>query len=283
MTPLHRPDAVVRAFLDDARMRGLSQKTIYNCQLTLRRVGDWAATSGRPPVLYLTTGDLLDWARSQRQILPQTLNGYLVQIRMFYAWAVTRQILDADPAERIELPKLPRRLPDPMPDDVFSRMLTVAEPDMRVILGLAGFMGLRACEIAWLPWSAVRFADMRVRVIGKGNKERVMPLKPIVAELLAGMPTRSGPVVPRRDGGRGHNEPHTISHRANAFLHDQDCPWTLHKLRHRAGTLAMAATGDALAVAEFLGHEGLSNVQVYAKVSATHLDAAADAAARLAS
>jgi integrase/recombinase XerC len=281
VTTHDRPDAVVRAFLDDTRMRGLSQKTTYNCQLTLGRLARWAATEGRPPVLYLTTSDLLDWARAQRQCLPQTLHGYLVQLRMFYAWALTRGLLDVDPVLRIELPKLPDRLPDPVPEDVYRQVMGPAETDMAAILGLAGFCGLRACEIAWLPWSGVRFTDMRLRVRGKGGRERILPLEPGPAELLAALPKRSGPVIPRRDGERGHNEPHTISHRANAYLHDQGCPWTLHKLRHRFATVGLAATGNIAAVSESLGHKRIQTTHdIYARSSIDQLRAVTEAAGR---
>jgi len=270
----------MRSFLDEARMRGLSDKTTYNCKLTLRRLGTWAADTGRPPVLYLTTSDLIEWCKTQRHVLPQTMHGYLVQIRMFTAWAVTRGLLDTDPALKIDLPKLPDRLPDPMPEHVYRDVMAGADDDMRVILGLAGFSGLRACEIAWLAWSGVRFSDMRLRILGKGSRERIFPMSPDLGQLLTALPVRSGPVVRRLDGQRGHNDPHTVSQRANSYLHAMGSTWTLHKLRHRFGTVALAQTGNLLAVAELMGHRNPATTQIYARVSPDHLQAAAHAAGK---
>lgn len=269
--------AIVRRFLEEGHSRGLSPNTITNLRNTLRRLSEWAQTNDRPPVLYLTQADILDWTVEQsRSVQPATLHGYLVQIRIFFDWATTRRLLDVDPTTGIDLPKLPARLPDPMPEDTYQLVMGQADTQMRATLGLAGFAGLRACEIADLPWPAVRWGDGLIRVQGKGRKERIAFLGRELAEILTALPSRRGPVVPRRDGRPGFNRPHTISHQANRFLHAHGCEdWTLHSLRHRFATCALDATGDIAAVSQLLGHASTSTTQIYAKISTAHLRAAA--------
>lgn len=253
----------------------LIPETITDRKRILRRLSEWAGG----PILFLTADDLRSWqVREAHRVQPSTLHSYLVAVRAFYAWAKVRGLIDVDPAAELDMPRLPKRLPDPIAEDVYRRCVEGAPPDLAAILGLAGFAGLRAIEIARLAWTAVRWHDRTLRLDGKGSKERVVPLEGELPSLLVALPTRSGPVIVRRDGGKGHNSAHTISQRANVWLHDHDCDWTLHGCRHRFASLAYQGTGDLLAVQRLLGHSSPATTQIYAEASAEQLRAAAQAA-----
>lgn len=276
MTNTQAGDAIVRRFLDECEARGLAATTITDRKRNLRRLAEWANS----PILFLDEAQLRDWQiHESKRVLPQSLHSYLVAIRAFYAWAHARGLLDVDPAASLDLPRLPKRLPDPIAEDVFRRCVEDAPPDMAAILGLAGFAGLRAVEIARLAWPAVRWGDKSLRLDGKGSKERIVPMEGELPGLLAALATRRGPVIPRRDGQARHNEPHTISQRANVWLHDHDSPWTLHKLRHRFGTMVVRRGGNVVAAQRLLGHASLSTTQIYVDVDPEALRAAAAAAA----
>jgi len=275
--------AVVRRFLDECESRALSPTTIADRNRNLRRLGEWA----NAPILFLTSDDLRAWQiHEARRVQPSTLHSYLVAVRSFFAWAKVRGLLDIDPAAELDLPRLPKRVPDHIAEDIYRARVETAAPDMAAILGLAGFAGLRACEIARLGWPSVRWHDRTLRLDGKGSKERVVPMEGTLPSLLARLGSRVGPVIPRRDGGRGHNTAHTISQRANTWLHnggdtvpDGRCPWTLHDCRHRFAQLAFDATGNLLAVADLLGHSSVSTTQIYAKANVEQLRATAATAA----
>lgn len=275
MTNISVGDAVVRRFLDECQARSLAPTTITDRRRVLRRLAEWAGQ----PILYLDENQLRDWQVGEsRRVLPQTLHGYLVAVRSFYAWAKVRGMLDVDPAAVLDLPRLPKRLPDPIAEDVYRRCVLDAPPDMAAILGLAGFAGLRACEIARLAWPAVRWADRTLRLDGKGAKERIVPAEGELPGLLAALGARRGPVIPRLDGHAGHNTAHTISQRVNRWLHANGCDWTLHKCRHRFATVVVAKTGNVIAAQRLLGHSSLSTTQIYVAVDPEQLRAAARAA-----
>jgi site-specific recombinase XerD len=173
MTNSTAGDAVVARFLDECHSRGLAPATLTDRKRVLRRLAQWAEA----PILFLDETQLRDWQIMQaRTVQPQTLHSYLVAVRSFFSWAKARGLLDVDPAEHLDLPRLPRRLPDPIAEDVFRRCVEDAPADMAALLGLAGFAGLRAVEIARLAWPSVRWADRTLRVDGKGSKERVLPM-----------------------------------------------------------------------------------------------------------
>jgi integrase/recombinase XerC len=275
--------AVITRFLDDSRARGLSTDgTLPGWRRTLDALARWADQ----PVLYLTEDQLRAWARERaKEILPQTLHGYVVCLRAFYSWAVRTGLLAENPALALELPRLPKRTPDPITERAYSLCVDTAPLDLAACYGLAGFAGLRACEVARLAWPAVRWAEQLLRLDGKGDVERVVPMSGPLAELLVRLPSgpsaRRGPVIRRRDGGAGHNRPHTISQTANTWLADHDIPWTLHKMRHRFATRLLDEGADVRIVQEALGHASLSSTAIYTKVRPERLRAAIEAAGRI--
>jgi site-specific recombinase XerD len=283
MTTDDRGVAVIRSFLDDGHARGLSDATLDGWRRTLHRMTTWADG----PILFLSTDDLRRWARWQAvEVLPQTLHGYIVCLRAFYGWACRIGMLPDDPSTPIDLPRLPKHLPDPIAERALAVCLSEAPADLKAAFGLAGFAGLRACEIARLSWPSVRWAERVLRLDGKGDKERVVPMSTALAELLATIPSeghRRGPVVIRRDGGRGHNSPHTVSQRASTWLKDHEIPWTLHKMRHRFASELVDRGADLRTVQELLGHASLTSTQIYTRVRPERLRAAVEAVGTIAS
>jgi integrase/recombinase XerC len=164
-------------------------------------------------------------------------------------------------------------------------MAAVAGAPLRIRpwLVLAGWCGLRACEIAGLRRENVLdTARPPVLLIAagatKGNRERIVPVSGFVLGELqaAGLP-RSGWVFPRADGHAGPNRPHNVSHLCNDYLHDRGYPETLHQLRHRFGTMMYRGTRDLRLVQDMIGHASPSTTAGYAMFDNEPAAAAAEA------
>lgn len=259
------------------RVRNLRPRTISWHSDVLRRLRKW--NDGRP-VLYLDHEVLGRWQEERAAAVePATLRGEMTVLRSFYAWCLREEFVETDPMVRLDMPKVGRRLPRPISDAKYVLALEQADPVMRAILGLAGWAGFRACEIAGLAWPDVDLIDRTLRVVGKGDKEAVVPLADELAEVLVALPHRRGPVVRRRDGGDGHNLPHTISHHANNYLHALDIPETLHQLRHRFGTNVLKETGNLRVAQEALRHESPVSTAIYTLVDVADVREAVQRAA----
>lgn len=282
MTIRYEPEGVVLRHLDHLRVRNLRPNTVYNRTRVLARLSAWADG----PILYLDEPDLRRWqAQRSAEISAPALRGELSHAREFYRWAVTDGYRTTDPTARLILPRVPRRLPRPIPDARLADALANADDATRAILGLAAFAGLRACEIARLDWSEVdlHHAEPRICIVeGKGGHGRMVPLAPALACILTALPHRRGPVIRRLDGRPGSCQPHRISGRANTYLHGLDITESLHQLRHRFATATYAACRDLRAVQELLGHASPVTTSIYAAVAAGVAVAAVTAAGDLA-
>jgi integrase len=279
--PTHRDDleAVARTYLDGLRGRHLSTTTIDWHRGTLRRTTRWFGG----PLLYRTSEDLERWQVDRAaKVAPNTLHGEMCVHRGFYRWAHQRGLIDVDPTANLQMPRLRKHLPRPMSDAKWQLAMDSADAVMAVILGLAGWAGLRACEIARLDWSDVDLIDRTLRVTGKGDQEGAPPIPRDLVEVMVRLPARTGPVIPRRDRRPGPNRPHTISHHANAYLHSLGIRDTLHALRHTFGSNILDAAGGNLRVAqEALRHQAVTSTAVYTRVRQPDVRAAVEGAADL--
>jgi integrase/recombinase XerC len=242
------------------RVRGCPAGTLKTARSVLLRVERHA---GRP-LVELDHSALYAWQVDQAaRVLPDSLRTQLGYLVGFYRWAGKHGRITTDPTLRLDLPKKPYRLPRPIAEDRLRRALEAADDEMRVILVLAAFCGLRAVEVARLVWDDVDLDGRTLRVIGKGNRERVLPIAPVVAEALARLPHRVGPVLPRHDGEPGHNDPNRISARANNHLRALGIRDTYHSLRHAFGTAVYRASKDIRATQRAMGHVSVANTERY--------------------
>ena len=251
--------------LDWMRQRGLRPSTIYQRRRALTRL------AAALPCGLLAAGEpeLAAW-RAALTIGDAATVSYVSAVREFYRWAAGHGLIPADPAASLPTPKLARRLPRPISEASLIDALQYAPRRVRPWLVLAGWAGLRACEIALLRRECILDqAQVPALLIAadatKGRTERIVPMSGFVlAELHeAGIPAR-GWMFPRRDGADGPNRPWLVSHLANGWLHECGFAATLHQLRHRFGTQAYHATRDLRAVQELLGHAHPSTTAGYA-------------------
>ena len=217
--------------------------------------------------------------------------------RMLSAWRGFFNYLARDhgftrnPCAGVRPPKSPKSLPKALSPDEATRLVSFAQSDPLAVRDRAMFellysSGLRLSELTSLSLGDVSFADATVRVIGKGNKTRVVPVGSHALQALqAWLPVRES--LPR------HNEkalflnqrgdaisPRAVQSRLKAWGIKQGLPSHVHPhmLRHSFASHVLQSSGDLRAVQEMLGHASIASTQVYTHLDFQHLAKVYDAA-----
>lgn len=201
-----------------------------------------------------------------RPITPKTRSMWISTINAFYQWA-NHNHLFADtpqgdgfnPVQDVGKPRLHARSPRPMAQSDVQRALELADTRMKVWILLGGLAGCRCMEIAGLSREDIRDADGVIHLIGKGDKERFVPLHPdiLVALCEFGMPS---------EGRLWANEnAASVSRKINRFLHKEvGTKSTAHTLRHFFGTRVYQNCQDLRLTQELMGHSSPSTTAGYA-------------------
>lgn len=257
----------VSDYLRWLRTRRLSPKTINTARSILHNLA--IAVGGDRDLIDLAHEDLYAWqvARAE-QVAARTLRKDVSYLKRFYCWALEEGLVDVDPSARLSMPKVPVLLPHPISEEDLARAIDEADDQLRAILCLAAFGGLRAAEIANLDWRDLYLTgpEPTLRVVGKGSRERVVDLSPQLVRILLRLPDRRGPVIRRRDGRPGKNRPNRISQLASRYLRACGIHASLHWGRHRAITVVCRLGGLRVAQ-EFAGHASASTTGRYAAVA----------------
>lgn len=187
--------------------------------------------------------------------------------RSFFQWARKRKLIAQNPSKGLEVVRVPRYLPRPAPEDVVLEAFDNASTVEAAMLCLGATQGLRRSEIAAAHPS--QRDGVSLRVLGKGSKERVVPLDPLTMSLLEQLESEQG-----RDDyyfrGRfgGHVHPATVYKWLKKHLGSE---WSTHNLRHRAASHGLRETRDLRGVQELLGHASLATTQIYTEVATEQL------------
>lgn len=201
---------------------------------------------------------------SSAPILMGTRYNYLSAIECFFDWAIKQGLTDENPAEEIERPKVPRGLPRPISDDDLAFALANSTGQMRVWLLLAAYAGLRVAEIADLQRSSINYDLGMLRIMGKGSKERMVPMHPVVEEALRAYPMPSGnSFVFRRPTSGTRWQAGDVSNTGSDHMHSIGVDATMHQLRHWFGTRTLRVIKDLRVVQELMGHADPSTTAIY--------------------
>lgn len=263
---------IVQRHLDWVRLLGRSQKTLDLRYGTLVRLDRFL---GNGDILRVD-GDDLEAFLAMPSKIASTRRVEVSHLRQFYRWTTAKGITKRDPSILLPVPRVPRRLPRPLPIPDAATAIALAPPDVALILGLACMAGLRADEISRLRGTDVLWDHdpPLLHVRGKGDKDRRVPVPPQLAEMLADAP-RSGWLVRYQDPRRALEQfpAVNVSGRANQYLYSLGMT-SLHKLRHTAGTWFYQASGhDLLLTQRFLGHASPISTQVYVAIAPDDMSA----------
>jgi integrase/recombinase XerC len=202
-----------------------------------------------------TTENLIEWMVQQGWPSPETKKCARASLRSFYEWAAATGRVAISPGAALPRVKVPRAMPRPTPDNIFTAALAHADTRERLMVKLGALDGLRRAEIA-----KVRGTDLigrKLRIVGKGGHIRSVPV--IDQELIDALEAAGDAYLfPGNDDG--HLSPWWVGKLLSRLLGPG---WTGHTLRHRAGTRGFKGTKDLRAVQEFLGHASVKTTQLY--------------------
>lgn len=289
---LHDRDAqLIERFADALWMeRGLSANTLQAYQSDLRDCARWLH-DGSADLLAARRDQLLGYlaAAVDAALHPRTSARRLSSLRQFYRWAVREQLVASDPSAQIDAPRLGRPLPKSLSEAEVERLLSA--PDFgtaegvrdRAMLEVLYATGLRVSELVGLQPDQLNLAHGVVRVVGKGGKERLVPLGDEAVEwvdrfvgtarpeLLSGRPC--GALFPTRRGAGMTRQAFWYrikKHAQSAGIRQALSP---HTLRHAFATHLVNHGADLRVVQLLLGHSALSTTQIYTHVARERLRA----------
>ncbi|HST70479.1 MAG TPA: tyrosine recombinase XerC [Solirubrobacterales bacterium] len=281
-------DAALAAYDRDLRARGSAERTRRAYGVDLGGFGEWAAEQGLDP------GDIRyrDVRRygaglSSAGAAPATVARKLAAIRGLYGFLVRTEKVGANPAELVSSPKRSEKLPHVLTTEQMRSLLeripahTPLELRDRAMLELAYSCGLRCEEIVNLDEGALDFETEQLRVLGKGQKERLLPVgEPAQRALRRYLDKgrRALAVDPReralflsKSGRRLSNS--DVTRRLGLWTREAALAAGVspHSLRHSFATHLLEGGADLRTIQELLGHASISTTQVYTRVDAARL------------
>ncbi|HCR0222699.1 tyrosine recombinase XerC [Klebsiella aerogenes] len=272
--------------------RQLSPITLTNYQRQLEALIALAEDAGMTSWQQCDAAQVRSFAvRSRRTGLgPASLALRLSALRSFFDWMVSQGELAANPAKGIAAPKIPRHLPKNIDVDDVNRLLDIDLNDPlavrdRAMLEVMYGAGLRLSELVNLDIQHLDLESGEVWVMGKGSKERRLPIgRNAVAWIEHWLDLRGlfgsdddalflsklGKRISARNVQKRFAE-WGIKQGLNSHVHP-------HKLRHSFATHMLESSGDLRGVQELLGHANLSTTQIYTHLDFQHLASVYDAA-----
>ena len=217
----------------------------------------------------------------ERGLGKSSISRKLAAVRSCFRFLARRGFVDANPTRQVRGPRAPRRLPSFLPKDESKELLdrapVASEAGRRdhAVLELLYASGLRVAECCGLDLDDLDRGQGTVRVLGKGGKERVVPVGDAalsaIDDYLAQRRTRNGPLFTNHRGGRlTTRSVHRIV-RSQARAAGIDRRVSPHTLRHTFATHMLGEGADLRLIQELLGHRRLSTTQRYTHVSPEHL------------
>lgn len=288
-TELRRPggdtDPAVTRFIDAVWMeRGLSSNTLAAYRADLTALARWLTERGRD-ISATSRADLMDFIafRVQAGARPRSTARQLSSFRRFFRHLVREGALREDPTAQIAMPKIGRSLPRSLSEEEVESLLNApATGDPlgnrdRAMLEVLYATGLRVTELVSLRHNQVNLNQGVLRVVGKGNRERLIPLGEEAVRWLVEF-TR-GPrneilldrttdyLFPTRRGDRMTRQAfwHIIKRYARKAGVERDL--SPHTLRHAFATHLLNHGADLRVVQMLLGHSDLSTTQIYTHVA----------------
>jgi integrase/recombinase XerC len=275
--------AFVTHYLDGMRQtQRRSDKTIEAYERDLKQAVQFFGEG--TSIQSLDTLSVIGWVRSlsAQRITGRSIGRKLSALRGVFQEAINQRLIKANPAADVRAPKTGKHLPNALSPDAMQRLLDspIDLNDIEAIRDQAIYellysSGLRLAEVLGLTIRDVHGIPDELKVLGKGSKERIVPVGKKAREALSRWLNKR----PEWDNEQTDRvfitkkglgvSPRTIQRRLDlraqaAGLDQHVHP---HALRHSAATHLLESSGDLRAIQEFLGHQSLSTTQIY-----THLD-----------
>jgi len=267
--------------------RSLSGNTVEAYQRDIEQLRSFIeSTSGEESPIGIETKQLREFIQeiAELGLSPASQSRMVSGIRSFYKYLLLEDKIETDPSELLELPRIGRKLPDTLSNEEVVAMiesidLSRAEGERnRAILETLYGSGLRVTELVNLKISNIYFNDGIMRILGKGDKERLVPLGGIAAKRISNYVDE---VRVHNKIQKGAEDFVFLNNRGNhlsrvmifhivkkaAVAAEIKKNISPHTLRHSFATELILRGADLRAVQDMLGHESITTTEIY-----THLD-----------
>jgi integrase/recombinase XerD len=272
-----------------ATERGLSTNYQLSTRASLERFAEWASQRGISEAKKVSQPLLSEFliAEKKRGLSVTSVKIEAVALRIFFRFLTARGMIPEDPAEKLPIPRIPQTLPQPLSKVEIEKMVSAPAGDGpleirdRALLELLYACGLRIAEACNVRLENLDEEGGVIRVTGKGNKTRLIPVgRAALAALKTYLEIVRPKLVTPRSGAeiflsiRGH--PLTpariwqlVRHYARlAGIEEAVHP---HQLRHSFATHLLAGGADLRIIQEMLGHASIATTQIYTQVDRSQL------------
>ncbi len=283
-------EIMINTFLDAQWMeRGLAENTLAAYRNDLSSFSDWLASCKNKSLIKVDKTDVLAYLtyRLQQKHSPRSTARFLSCIRCFYTYQLRGKKIEHDPTALIEAPKLGRPLPKVLSEADVEALLQA--PDVNTLLGMRDrtmlevlyATGLRVTELVSLKLIQINLRQGVIRVTGKGNKDRLIPLgeeaiqwlETYLTESRIGLMSgqQSDVLFPSNRKQLMTRQTFWYMIKRYARLASIEKPLSPHTLRHAFATHLLNHGADLRVVQMLLGHSDLSTTQIYTHVAQARL------------
>ena len=257
----------------DAYKRDINQYLVYLGDLDIKNLSDVKSTHIRDYIRILSDGGMA----------PASISRIISSIRTYYRFLSSENLLDENPVLLINNPKLPKKLPDVLSEKEISLIINAIQESSqfyqrdKAIIELLYSCGIRVTELCNLEMSNLFIDEDLIRVMGKGNKERLLPLGMRSKKYLDNYIKHSRNSHIKKSGSSFVFVSRNGNQLTRAMINIILNKWTQvsglkksvspHKLRHSFATHLLEGGADLRFVQALLGHSDISTTQIY-----THID-----------
>ena len=261
---------------------GASQNTLSAYQSDLKLFSKWLSND----LSHVNSNHINDYFK-HRQLSAATQSRILTCLRIFYQYLITQQLIKTNPTAKLHHPKQTQKLPIFLNIEEVDRLLNT--PDKNTIFGLRDramlellySCGLRVSELITLDYHNINLNEEYIRIHGKGNKERLLPMGEVAIDYLNTYEKKARPFLLKS----GQTDHYFLSNRGSGMSRQNffyiikayavkagiDKPLSPHTLRHAFATHLVQQGADLRSVQLMLGHSDISTTQIYTHIQNVQL------------
>jgi len=261
---------------------GASQNTLSAYQSDLKLFSKWLNSD----ISHVSNIHINDYFK-HRQLSAATQARILTCLRIFYQYLITQQLIETNPTTKLHHPKQTQKLPIFLNIDEVDHLLST--PDEKTIFGMRDramlellySCGLRVSELISLNYHNINLNEEYIRIHGKGNKERILPMGEMAMDYLEIYEKKARPSLLKN----GQTDYYFLSNRGSGMSRQNffyiikayatkagiDKPLSPHTLRHAFATHLVQQGADLRSVQLMLGHSDISTTQIYTHIQNVQL------------
>jgi integrase/recombinase XerD len=261
---------------------GASQNTLSAYQSDLKLFSKWLGND----LSHINSKHINNYFK-HRQLSAATQSRILTCLRIFYQYLITQQLIKTNPTAKLHHPKQTQKLPVFLNIEEVDRLLNTPNKNTifglrdRAMLELLYSCGLRVSELITLDYHNINLNEEYIRIHGKGNKERLLPMGEVAIDYLNTYEKKARPFLLKS----GQTDHYFLSNRGSSMSRQNffyiikayavkagiDKPLSPHTLRHAFATHLVQQGADLRSVQLMLGHSDISTTQIYTHIQNVQL------------